>query len=440
MSITSIYEASRRSLTNQQSAINVTAQNITNANNDNYSRRKINFTFSSKGLGGQDVERVHDKFLENQIRTESQEFGRADVQKSLFKNVEIYFGEPGDGSLTNVMQKFWNSWEELSNDPESEIQRLLVSNSGKNLTDTFNKISNSMESLSNETISMAQDKIIKINGIVEQLGTLQRTVNRSSDIMDTEDRLIDELSKLINLQIREDENGRKSIRSGGYSLVNGTDTTTFKVDSQQTDGLPTIVIKTERDDIVNINSGELGGILEFNNSYLKSYKSQLDSVASTIVNWVNTEHKTGYGINNITGKAFFNESSTTAKTMKLSDDILADSSLIATSSAANTIGDGTVAQTIADLNIKLDSDTNKSIDDSYQILITTISTDGNREEFISTNQEKIVSQLRGQKASYSGVSLDEEMTNLLKFERAYQAAAKVAQTVDEIMKTILQMV
>ena len=440
MSITSIYEASRRSLTNQQSAINVTAQNITNANNDNYSRRKINFTFSSKGLGGQDVERVHDKFLENQIRTENQEFGRADVQKSLFKNVEIYFGEPGDGSLTNVMQKFWNSWEELSNDPESEIQRLLVSNSGKNLTDTFNKISNSMESLSNETISMAQDKIIKINGIVEQLGTLQRTVNRSSDIMDTEDRLIDELSKLINLQIREDENGRKSIRSGGYSLVNGTDTTTFKVDSQQTDGLPTIVIKTERDDIVNINSGELGGILEFNNSYLKSYKSQLDSVASTIVNWVNNEHKTGYGINNITGKAFFNESSTTAKTMKLSDDILADSSLIATSSAANTIGDGTVAQTIADLNIKLDSDTNKSIDDSYQILITTISTDGNREEFISTNQEKIVSQLRGQKASYSGVSLDEEMTNLLKFERAYQAAAKVAQTVDEIMKTILQMV
>ena len=191
---------------------------------------------------------------------------------------------------------------------------------------------------------------------------------------------------------------------------------------------------------MNINSGELGGILEFNNSYLKSYKSQLDSVASTIVSWVNTEHKTGYGINNITGKAFFNESSTTAKTMKLSDDILADSSLIATSAAANTIGDGTVAQTIADLNIKLDSDTNKSIDDSYQILITTISTDGNREEFISTNQEKIVSQLRGQKASYSGVSLDEEMTNLLKFERAYQAAAKVAQTVDEIMKTILQMV
>ena len=440
MSITSIYEASRRSLTNQQSAINVTAQNITNANNDNYSRRKINFTFSSKGLGGQDVERVHDKFLENQIRTENQEFGRADVQKSLFKNVEIYFGEPGDGSLTNVMQKFWNSWEELSNDPESEIQRLLVSNSGKNLTDTFNKISNSMESLSNETISMAQDKIIKINGIVEQLGTLQRTVNRSSDIMDTEDRLIDELSKLINLQIREDENGRKSIRSGGYSLVNGTDTTTFKVGSQQTDGLPTIVIKTERDDIVNINSGELGGILEFNNSYLKSYKSQLDSVASTIVSWVNTEHKAGYGINNITGKTFFDESSTTAKTMKLSGDILADSSLIATSSAANTIGDGTVAQTIADLSAKLDSDTNKSIDDSYQILITTISTDGNREEFISTNQEKIVSQLRGQKASYSGVSLDEEMTNLLKFERAYQAAAKVAQTVDEIMKTILQMV
>ena len=73
-------------------------------------------------------------------------------------------------------------------------------------------------------------------------------------------------------------------------------------------------------------------------------------------------------------------------------------------------------------------------------MVTNVSVDGNKENFISQNQDKIITQLRAQKASYSGVSLDEEMTNLLKYERAYQAAAKVAQAVDEIMKTILQLV
>ena len=133
MSITSIYEASRRSLSNQQAAINVTAQNITNANNENFSRRKIDFNFKSTGISSQNVERVHDKFLENQIRLENQEYGRANVQSSLFKNVEIIFGEPGEGSLSNVMEKFWNSWDELSNDPESEVKRILVGNSGEQL-------------------------------------------------------------------------------------------------------------------------------------------------------------------------------------------------------------------------------------------------------------------------------------------------------------------
>ena len=95
---------------------------------------------------------------------------------------------------------------------------------------------------------------------------------------------------------------------------------------------------------------------------------------------------------------------------------------------------------IENIRSTLDDETGRSIDDNYQILVTNVSVDGNKENFISQNQDKIITQLRAQKASYSGVSLDEEMTNLLKYERAYQAAAKVAQAVDEIMKTILQLV
>ena len=142
--------------------------------------------------------------------------------------------------------------------------------------------------------------------------------------------------------------------------------------------------------------------------------------------------------NNSTGNNFFG--GTNAKNIQLKNHLKEDFSIIATSSAQNTIGDGSIAQEIANIRSAIDDETGRSIDDNYQILVTNVSVDGNKENFISQNQDKIITQLRAQKASYSGVSLDEEMTNLLKYERAYQAAAKVAQAVDEIMKTILQLV
>ena len=438
MSITSIYEASRRSLSNQQAAINVTAQNITNANNENFSRRKIDFNFKSTGISSQNVERVHDKFLENQIRLENQEYGRANVQSSLFKNVEIIFGEPGEGSLSSVMEKFWNSWDELSNDPESEVKRILVGNSGEQLANSFNSLNDRMENLSRESASMAQDKVTKVNALIDQLGVVNRTANRSAELLDKEDIIINDLSKLINIQIKEDETGRKSVRSGGYSLINGSEVTKFSVSTVNSDSLQKLEITTERGDKVNINSGELGGVLEFNNEYLKSYKNDIDVIAKSIIDKVNEKHSTGYGLNNSTGNNFF--AGTKAKDIQLNKNLKDDFSLIATSSAQNTIGDGSIAQEIANIRSTLDDETGRSIDDNYQILVTNISVDGNKENFISQNQDKIITQLRAQKASYSGVSLDEEMTNLLKYERAYQAAAKVAQAVDEIMKTILQLV
>ena len=253
MSITSIYEASRRSLSNQQAAINVTAQNITNANNENFSRRKIDFNFKSTGISSQNVERVHDKFLENQIRLENQEYGRANVQSSLFKNVEIIFGEPGEGSLSNVMEKFWNSWDELSNDPESEVKRILVGNSGEQLANSFNSLNDRMENLSRESASMAQDKVTKVNALIDQLGVVNRTANRSAELLDKEDIIINDLSKLINIQIKEDETGRKSVRSGGYSLINGSEVTKFSVISSDSGSLQKLEITTEKGDRCNFD-------------------------------------------------------------------------------------------------------------------------------------------------------------------------------------------
>ncbi|GIR96653.1 hypothetical protein CM15mP99_2880 [bacterium] len=82
------------------------------------------------------------------------------------------------------MEKFWNSWDELSNDPESEVKRILVGNSGEQLANSFNSLNDRMENLSRETASMAQDKVTKVNALIDQLGVVNRTANRSAELLE----------------------------------------------------------------------------------------------------------------------------------------------------------------------------------------------------------------------------------------------------------------
>ena len=154
---------------------------------------------------------------------------------------------------------------------------------------------------------------------------------------------------------------------------------------------------------------------------------------------VNKIHVQGFNLNGLSGLNFFNDKITGAGDFALTAEILSDSSLIATSSDSDAQGDSNIAQAISDLQYG-ELINGKPVLDHYNSLIADV---GNRVQeamFIRQNQEKIVQQLQIQRASVSGVSLDEEMTQLIQFEQAYEAAARMISTVDELMQTILSLV
>ena len=158
----------------------------------------------------------------------------------------------------------------------------------------------------------------------------------------------------------------------------------------------------------------------------------------TLANEVNKVHVKGFNLNGLSGLNFFKDTISGAGDFSLSAEILSDSSLIATSSEPDVSGDSTSAQAIVEL--QYDEIINgKSVLDNYNTLIGDVGNRVQEATFVRQNQEKIVQQLQIQKSSITGVSLDEEMTQLIQFEQAYGAAAKMISTVDELMQTILSL-
>jgi len=445
MSILRIFETSKRSLLSHQSAINTTANNIANVYAEGYNRRSVDLSKLSLGFGNMSessVIRVKNSFLDNQIWFENQALGKQSVSEMLLNQVESVFGEPGDSGLSNILNEFWNSWTNLSNNPESDSARSLVRDKGELLSNTFNRLDKNLKNLQTQSANELQHKVNEINQLVNQLGTVNSKIDihRSDDLLDQRDILIMELSQKIDVHITETETGRVEVLSGGHILVSEDFVNQLKLKlSQKQNGTFKAEIKTiQGDKNLSIKSGEIGGLLEFHNDHISRFIQSIDKLAVSLANAINEFHVEGYNLKGLSGWNFFNESVSGAGDISLTPEILSDASLISTSSDSSAQGNGSVAQSIADLQYDGIIE-EKTISDQYNTIIADVGNRVQESTFIRQNQEKIVSQLHIKKASISGVSLDEEMTQLIQYEQAYEASARMISTIDELMQTILSM-
>ena len=445
MSISNIFETSKRSLLNHQSAINTTAKNIANVYTDGYTRRTFDLSNLSLGFGNMSedsISRVKNQFLDNQIWYENQALGKESMSEMLMKQVEAVFGEPEDSGLASIMTEFWNSWSGLANNPESDSARSLVRDKGVLLSNTFNRLDKNLKNLQRQTGIELQQKVNEINQLVTQLGTVNKNIDthRSDDLMDQRDVLLSELSSKIDIQVTENDSGTVEVLAGGHILISENYTNQLKINvTQNKKGLFHSDIKTiHGNKSIEVKSGELGGLLEFHNIHVSSYMNSMNESAVSLANEVNKVHAQGFNLTGLSGLNFFKDTISGAGDFSLSAEILSDSSLIATSSESNVNGDNTTAQAIAELQYD-ELINGRSVLDNYNSLIADVGNRVQEATFIRQNQKKIVQQLQIQKASVTGVSLDEEMTQLIQFEQAYGAAAKMISTVDELMQTILSL-
>ena len=449
-----ILETARRALMSQQVGINVTSHNIANASTLGYSRQRVNFSptpalwerygYLGTGVQAASVGRLRDSYLDGQVRDSNGAMNSATTQQEVLSQVEASFNEPSEAGLSTMMSKFFNSWQDLSTHPEDSSSRNGVIQQGALLAQSFQRLHTEMTQVHDSLNGDMSVKVANINQLTSEISDLNNRITSAaagggepSDLEDQRDLKIDELSKLANISVAIDSSGAAMISIGGITIASRG--AAIALAAQQVGGQMQIV--TAKDNIqVNVTGGAVGGDLKLFNTTLPGYLSRLDELTGALINRVNTLHSSGFGLGTppSTGVNFF--SGATAADIGVNSAVSADPSLVA-ASQDGAPGNNSIALAIANAaNDKILTGNTVTASQFYNGLASGVGSDINSVSGSASAQQLVLAQLENQRTSVSGVSLDEEMTNLIQYQRAYDAAARLVNTANEMMQTVLTMV
>jgi flagellar hook-associated protein 1 FlgK len=446
MSIAKLFEIGKRSLLAYQSAINTTTENISNANREEYSRKRVNLInipadVSGYGVDSGDAIRLRHKFAQYQLWNENQGFGRHETMEMILAQLEGTFADDTEAGISNVLSQFWSAWNDLANDPESQYARTIVRDRTTMLTNSFNRIYKELKGFKPKLIPEIRDSVSEINQMIGQISEInkQLKIASSPDLLDERDRMITELSKMININVTEKKNGEVSIFVDGLILVQDNVVNELEVDTVSRDGDNFVEIRLkDMTHTPTIRSGNLSSMIDVYNSIIPEYLDKLDSLAVNIVKRVNEVHSSGYNISGLSGVNFFDPNLTGAGDMQINEAVYNDPSLIATRASGEGEGSASIAQAIT--SIQFEQIVNGiSANEYYTSMLTELGSLIQESQFVYRSQEMIIQQLQNQKESVTGVSMDEEMTKLIQFQQAYEASARLVTTVNEMLDTLLNM-
>lgn len=446
-------------LMTQQKAIDITGNNIANVNTPGYSRQRLNIgqsqpvrdqnaTSSTGVYAFRKIQRFYDQFVTTQLNGENEKLGQWDAQKTALENIEVLFDEVSGYGLSEAMSEYWNAWQDLSNNPSGHVERTSLLSAGQFLATTFNQLSNTVSSAQNDIDTNVVDVVSDVNQMAGQIAELNRKVaqvevtgHNANDYRDERDLLVKNLSRLIDIDSFEDGEGNMTIMvAGGKPLVEGT--FTWNLSTAEDAGVQNIYWEdssgTAIDITDRIDGGELKGWLDGRDVIIDGYQTRLDTLANSIITDVNSLHAGGFNLYGSQNEFF---SGSNASNFAVNSNIEGDVNLIAAAGDAAALpGDNSTAMAIAELQNQLSMSGNSSTyDDYYTSLVGDIGNDVRKADLNYDHQTNMMKYLENYREEVSGVSLDEEMVNLVKFQHAYNAAARLISTVDEMMQTVIGM-
>jgi len=420
----------------QQRAIDVAGHNIANANTVGYTRQTATLQASAPlrdypagdigtGVDVLQYTRVRDEFLDVQLRAQTMLQGYHQARQDGLEQVELSFNEPSDNGLSQLFGRFWSSWQDVGNAPESNATRVSLLQNSASLAGGLQSLRAQLTRIDGQVQTNIGMTIGDLNASVGAVAALDQQIMAvvasgqppSNDLLDQRDLLIDKLGSLVNLTTTKNADGSVTLQVGSFKLVqSGTQTT----------------VNALSDFGTNLTAGKLKGLDWLGQTIggPGGYVAKLDTVATSLINSVNAAQAAGYTLAGTqTTEKFF--TGTNASNISVNANLVSNPALVAASGAANAPGDGTNALAIAALR------GNAAVDGAYQALVVTIGSDSQDARRSTDNSNVLVDALTNRRDSVMGVSIDEEMTNLIRFQRGYQAAARALTTMDEMLDTLI---
>ncbi len=454
---TSIY-TSASALRASQSAMEILSNNIANANTEGYKRQmpvlvegnpgtsitpnSANVAlFTGTGVQMVGIRRIQDAYLDNRITSAQQSTNQYDTTSSLLQSVESQFGEPDDTGVATLLDSFWQSWGNLASNPQSLSARQTVVDDGNALCERITEIYSNLKGLQRQMDTTVTNRVAQVNQIAGDIVEVNQKIvalgageYAPNELLDRRDQLVEDLSKIVDVQTSGNTGQDFILNVGGVALVQGTTSRTMQT---QLDANGHVQPCWSSDvGAVKITSGELRGIMDVRDQYIPTYMQSMDSVVSEMVSQVNSIHSAGYDMQGKKGWNFFT-SGTTAANVSVDASMQQDCSRVAVS-ATGADSNTATAQAVADLaNTKQASLGNLSISQAYRNFIAQLGGDVSVAKNSASTREYTLEQLQKQKDSVSGVSLDDELVDMIKYQHAYGAAARVLDAASSMLQTLI---
>ena len=447
MSLMRSLEIGKQGLAAQQAAITTAGHNIANLSTPGYARQRVQLSSSSmqalpSGVTLDGILQIRDQFLDRHLLQQTQELSRWQASNQWLQQVEGLFMTDGEAPLSTALGRFWDSWQDLANDPTSEAARETVVQRGQSLTfeiQTLYQRLNDIPERINQQVSL---HVHQINSTLERVATLNRSIavaeadgQSANDLRDERAQLVHQLAEKMNVEAIESPDNVYSLSVSGVELLRGEQVSPISVAQEVRDGQPRLAVVQGSGEELPITSGELAGLFEVRDDIVPELRERLNTLTQSLIEDVNAIHRTGYGLEYQTGLDFF--SGTDSSNIQ----VAVTAAQVATSSSASSLSDNTVALDVAQLRVAGQvGEQGSNYEDFFDDLVTRVGMLTQEANRFEENQARLVDSLKTQQQSVSSVSLDEEMTTLIQFQRAYEASARYLSTVDELLQSVIGMV
>jgi len=457
-------EIASRALQVNQTAINVVGHNVANVNTPGYTRQRVEIVASDPhtvpsmastrpGQLGTGVEiaaitRARDELMRQRLQDIVGGQGMLTEMRDLLERVQAVYAEPTSGGLSSLLTQFFNSWQQLAVQPENHGVRTSVLQSAHLLAAQMRGLAGSLDQMQQEISSRLDLVVDEVNKAAREVATLNGQIRLSvaagehpNDLLDRRDTLLRRLGELIGAKAYNQTNdagvamGTVTVVINGFVLVQDTHSEALPSAYLLQDGVPYLTANNQR---IAVTEGIVGGVLRAS-GLIGEYQSDLDAIAQTLIEQVNGLHAAGYGLDGFTGRLFFEGAG--AHDMVVHRDVDGFPERLAAASPPDpgqpaAPGNGNNARAIAGIASQRLFGTNTLLD-QYNANVARVGSDLDSVTKQAENRSTLVEQIDHLRSSVEGVSLDEEMTRMLTYQRSYQAAARLMTTLDDMLDRLI---
>ena len=461
-----------RAMQAQMTGVEVTGQNLANVSTTGYTRQTVDIQASpdistsigDEGTGANAVaiQQAVNSMLNGQIVTQQSSSSYWSAQQSALQSLQTNLDEflngtastssgstntTSDTGLAGQLSSLFDDFQAVATSPTSISARQELISQAQTLASTFNQVDSqfgatrtSLNSSVTNAVSSANQLLSGIAQLNGQISSAEFSGGTPNDLLDEQQQDLQNLAKLTNIQTSTGSNGAVDVSIGGQSLVSGDKVLdTLQTYDASGNGSGQLLVQTATGGVdLTLTGGSIQGTIDTRDGELTTMQKSINTLASSLITQVNSVNSNGYSLTGTTGTDFF--TGTDASNISVNQSLVNDPSLVQASGSATASGDNTVALQLADLGSATQSNLDgQTFGDSYGETVAALGDALSNANTQVANQSAVSNMLSTQQSSVSGVNIDQEMTNLIGFQRAYEASAELVTAINQMMQALNQM-